>query len=203
MSNALIDEFISEIDQKLSAQLDAIMHDPEVQKLESAWRSLKFLVDRTDFRENIKIEIMNASKEELLEDFEDSPEVPKSGLYKTIYTAEYGQFGGQPYSNIIANYDFGPGPQDVKLLQYVAAVSAMSHAPFISGGRAPVFRSGQFHRIAQPEGPALHFRRAAIHQMAIVQGVRRRTLCGLDHTRGFCCDLPLRAGYAAGKEFQL
>ena len=28
----LIDEFISEIDQKLSAQLDAIMHDPEVQK---------------------------------------------------------------------------------------------------------------------------------------------------------------------------
>ncbi len=144
VSNALIDEFISEIDQKLSAQLDAIMHDPEVQKLESAWRSLKFLVDRTDFRENIKIEIMNASKEELLEDFEDSPEVPKSGLYKTIYTAEYGQFGGQPYSNIIANYDFGPGPQDVKLLQYVAAVSAMSHAPFIAAAGPQFFGVDSF-----------------------------------------------------------
>ncbi len=144
VSNALIDEFISEIDQKLSAQLDAIMHDPEVQKLESAWRSLKFLVDRTDFRENIKIEIMNASKEELLEDFEDSPEVPKSGLYKTIYTAEYGQFGGQPYSNIIANYDFGPGPQDVKLLQYVAAVAAMSHAPFIAAAGPQFFGVDSF-----------------------------------------------------------
>lgn len=144
ISNALIDEFISEIDQKLSAQLDAIMHDPQVQKLESAWRSLKFLVDRTDFRENIKIEIMNATKEELLEDFEDSPEVPKSGLYKTIYTAEYGQFGGQPYSNIIANYDFGPGPQDVKLLQYVAAVSAMSHAPFIAAAGPQFFGVDSF-----------------------------------------------------------
>ena len=144
ISNALIDEFISEIDQKLSGQLDAIMHHPQVQQLESAWRSLKFLVDRTDFRENIKIEIMNATKEELLEDFEDSPEVPKSGLYKTIYTAEYGQFGGQPYSNIIANYDFGPGPQDVKLLQYVAAVSAMSHAPFVAAAGPQFFGVDSF-----------------------------------------------------------
>ncbi len=139
ISNALIDEFITEIDSKLSAQIDAIMHHADVQKLESAWRSLKFLVDRTDFRENIKIEILNATKEELLEDFEDAPEVPKSGLYKLFYTAEYGQFGGKPYGNIIANYDFGPGPQDIKLLQYVAAVSAMSHAPFIAAAGPQFF----------------------------------------------------------------
>jgi type VI secretion system protein ImpC len=147
ISNALIDEFIAEIDQKLSAQLDAILHHPQVQKLESAWRSLKFLVDRTDFRENIKIEIMNATKEELLEDFEDSPEIPKSGLYKIAYTAEYGQFGGKPYGNIVANYDFGPGPQDVKLLQYVAAVAAMSHAPFIAAAGPQFFGVDSFNEV--------------------------------------------------------
>ncbi len=147
VSNALIDEFIAEIDVKLSAQLDAILHHPKVQQLESAWRSLKFLVDRTDFRENIKIEIMNASKEDLLTDFEDSPEVPKSGLYKIAYTAEYGQFGGKPYGNIIANYDFGPGPQDIKLLQYVAAVSAMSHAPFIAAAGPQFFGAESFNEL--------------------------------------------------------
>jgi type VI secretion system protein ImpC len=147
VSNALIDEFIAEIDQKLSLQLDAILHHPLVQKLESAWRSLKFLVDRTDFRENIKIEIMNATKEELLEDFEDSPEIPKSGLYKIAYTAEYGQFGGKPYGNIIANYDFGPGPQDIKLLQYVAAVAAMSHAPFIAAAGPQFFGVDSFNEL--------------------------------------------------------
>ena len=145
VSNAVIDEFIAEIDKKLSNQLDAILHHPQVQKLESAWRSLKFLVDKTDFRENIKIEILNATKEELLEDFEDAPEIPKSGLYKTVYTAEYGQFGGQPYGNIIANYDFGPGPQDVKLLQYVAAVSAMSHAPFVAAAGPQFFGVDSFN----------------------------------------------------------
>jgi type VI secretion system protein ImpC len=139
ISNAIIDEFIAGIDQKLSSQLDAILHHPEVQKIESAWRSLKYLVDRTDFRENIKIELLNVTKDELLEDFEDSPEIPKSGLYKTVYSAEYGQFGGKPYGNIIANYDFGPGAQDIKLLQYVAAVSAMSHAPFIAAAGPQFF----------------------------------------------------------------
>jgi type VI secretion system protein ImpC len=147
VSNALIDDFISEIDSKLSAQLDAILHHADVQKLESAWKSLKFMVDRTDFRENIKVEILNATKEELLEDFEDSPEIPKSGLYKLFYTAEYGQFGGKPYGNIIANYDFGPGPQDVKLLQYVAAVSAMSHAPFIAAAGPQFFGVESFNEL--------------------------------------------------------
>jgi len=82
ISKAVVDEMIGEIDKKLSLQLDAILHHPEVQKLESAWRSVKYLVDNTDFRENIKLEILNVSKDDLLEDFEDAPEIVKSGLYK-------------------------------------------------------------------------------------------------------------------------
>ncbi|RJP44574.1 MAG: type VI secretion system contractile sheath large subunit [Desulfobacteraceae bacterium] len=132
VSKADVDEMIAEIDNKLSLQLDAILHNRQFQKLESAWRSLKYLVDKTDFRENIKIEILNVSKDDLLEDFEDAPEIPKSGLYKTVYTAEYGQFGGKPYGAMIGNYDFGPGPQDIKLLQNIASVAAMAHAPFVA-----------------------------------------------------------------------
>ncbi len=145
ISKAVVDDMIAELDKKLSLQLDAILHHPEVQKLESAWRSLSFLVDRTDFRENIKLEIVNVSKDDLLEDFEDSPEVVKSGLYKTLYTAEYGQFGGKPYAAMVGNYDFGPGPQDVKLLQYVASVAAMSHAPFIASAGPQFFGLDDFN----------------------------------------------------------
>lgn len=139
ISGALVDEMIGQIDEKLSKQLDAILHKEDFQKLESSWRSLKFLVDRTDFRENIKIEMMSVSKQDLLDDFEDAPEVPKSGLYRRVYTAEYGQFGGQPYGAMVANYDFGPGPQDVKLLQYAASVAAMSHAPFVAAAGKEFF----------------------------------------------------------------
>lgn len=135
----VVDEMIAEIDKKISGQVDAVMHNAHFQKLESAWRGLKMVIDRTDFRENIKLEMMSVSKEELLEDFEDAPEITKSGLYMKAYTAEYGQFGGQPYGAIISNYELGPGAQDVKLLQNVASVSAMSHAPFIANAGPEFF----------------------------------------------------------------
>ena len=120
VSKDLIDEMITNIDSKLSLQMNAILHNKDLQALESSWRSLKYLVDHTDFRENTKIEMLNVSKQDLLDDFEDAPEIPKSGLYKLAYTAEYGQFGGQPYGLMVGNYEFGPGPQDISLLQSIS-----------------------------------------------------------------------------------
>ena len=143
----LADEMIAELDKKLCRQVDEILHHPDFQRLESSWRSLKFLVDRTNFRENIKIEVMNANKEDLLSDFEDSPEITKSGLYKNCYTAEYGQFGGQPYGAIVANYELGPGSSDIKLLQNCAAVAAMAHAPFIAAAGAEFFGLDDFTKL--------------------------------------------------------
>jgi type VI secretion system protein ImpC len=119
--------------------MDMILHNETFQKIESAWRSMKYLVDKTDFRENIRIEFMNVSKEDLLDDFSDAPEVTKSGLYKIAYTSEYGQFGGKPYGLMVGNYEFGPGAQDIRLLQYVASVANMSHAPFVAAAGPSFF----------------------------------------------------------------
>jgi type VI secretion system protein ImpC len=143
----LADAMIAEIDRKLSRQLDAILHEPTFQKIESSWRGLKLLVDRTDFRENTKIHLLNVAKDKLQEDFEDSPEVVQSGLYKLVYTGEYGQFGGEPYAAMIANYDFGPGPQDIALLQKVASVATMAHAPFIAAAAPSFFGVDSFEAL--------------------------------------------------------
>ncbi len=144
VTQAEVDKMVSEIDQNLSKVVDEILHHPDLQKMESSWRSLKFLIDRTDFRENIKVEMLNVSKQDLLDDFEDSPEITKSGLYKIAYTAEFGQFGGQPYGLMVGNYEFGPGGQDIKLLQHVASVAAMNHAPFISAASPEMFGIERF-----------------------------------------------------------
>jgi type VI secretion system protein ImpC len=144
VDKALVDAMIAEIDRRLTSQVNEIMHNQEVQKLESAWRSLKFLVDRVDFRENIRVEMLNVSKEDLLKDFEDSPEVVKSGLYRLVYSNEYGVFGGKPYGLLLGNYDFGPGPQDIDLLRKCASVAAMAHAPFIANASPEMFGEQNF-----------------------------------------------------------
>ena len=61
ISAGLVDEMIANLDEKLSKQMDAILHNDEFQKLESSWRSLKYLVDNTNFRENTKIELLNVN----------------------------------------------------------------------------------------------------------------------------------------------
>jgi type VI secretion system protein ImpC len=148
INNAMVDSMIAEIDHKLSRQLDAVMHDENFQKLESAWRGVKFVIDKTDFRQNIKIEMLNVNKDDLLMDFEDSPEIVKSGLYKHIYTSEFGQFGGQPVGSVIANYEFSASSQDVKLMQYMSSVGAMSHAPMISATSPQMFGVDTYEQIA-------------------------------------------------------
>lgn len=143
----VIDIMIAEIDQKLQNQLDEILHNEEFKRIESTWRSLHFLISKTDFNENIKIDILNVSKEQLLEDFENSLDITQSGLYKHVYTKEYGQFGGEPYGMILGNYDFGPRTPDIITLQNIAKISAMSHAPFIAAAAPQFFGMDDFSKL--------------------------------------------------------
>ncbi|KMM98611.1 MAG: type VI secretion system contractile sheath large subunit [Pseudomonas helleri] len=139
-----VDQMISEIDLALSKQMDEILHQPQFQQLESAWRGLKLLVDRTDFRENIKLDVLHVTKEEMLDDFDNAGDITRSGLYKHVYTAGYGQFGGEPIAAMIGNYTFGPSSPDIRLLSYVASVGAMAHAPFVMAASPEFFNLKSF-----------------------------------------------------------
>ena len=140
----LIDRHLAEIDRRLFAQLDAILHHPAVQSLEAAWRSLDLLMDRIRFDENIRVEILPCSKQDLLDDLASAPEVTRSGLYFHVYAQAIGTFGGKPYGILAADYDFTPGAEDVALLRHCAAVAAIAHAPFITNASPGFFGQGDF-----------------------------------------------------------
>ncbi|MGN8258682.1 type VI secretion system contractile sheath large subunit [Pseudomonas sp. SMSB3] len=142
-----VDQMIAELDRALSKQMDSILHQPAFQQLESSWRSLKVLVDRTDFRENIKLEVLHVSKEDLLDDFDNAADITCSGMYKHVYTAGYGQFGGEPVAAMVGNYNFGPSSPDIKLLSYMASVGAMSHAPFLAAPSPEFFNLNSFEEL--------------------------------------------------------
>lgn len=141
LNKQVVDDFIADIDQQISAQVNEVLHDPQFQKLESAWRSLWYLIDNTEFRANMKVEILNASKESLLEDFQDSPDWQKSGLFKTVYREQYNTFGGEPYGLMVGNYEFDYRNPDVELLSEIARVGAVAKCPFLAGASPKMFNS--------------------------------------------------------------
>jgi type VI secretion system protein ImpC len=151
IDKAVLDKHIAEIDKRISAQLDAILHHPDFQKMESSWRSLKFLVDRTDFKKNVKIDILDVSKDDLATDFEDAPETIQAGLYKQVYTDEYDTPGGEPYATMISNFEFANSPSDISLLQEISKVSAACHCPFIGAANAQFFGKESVHDLPKIE----------------------------------------------------
>jgi type VI secretion system protein ImpC len=135
----VVDDFISEIDQQISAQVNEILHNEQFQQLESAWRSLRYLVDNTEFRQNIRIEVLHASKESLLEDFQDAPDWQKSGFFKTVYRDQYNTFGGNPYGLMVSNFSFDHGNPDCELLTEISRVSAVAKCPFLGSVSPTMF----------------------------------------------------------------
>ena len=156
----LIDKHIAELDDQISRQLDAVMHHEEFQRTESVWRGLKSLVDKTDFRQNVKIELLDLSKEDLRQDFEDSPEIIQSGLYKHTYIDEYDTPGGEPIAALISAYEFDASALDIALLRNISKVSAAAHMPFIGSAGPKFFLKDSMEEVAAIKDIGYYFVRA-------------------------------------------
>jgi len=138
-SEELINQAIAAIDAKISAQVTAILHHPEFQKLESSWRGLKLLADKSHTGTQLRLKVMNVRKEELAKDFSKNPKLNQSALYQHIYAAEFGTAGGLPFGTLIGDYEFDPGPKDMPVLARIAGVAAAAHAPFIAAANPSIF----------------------------------------------------------------
>jgi len=147
-----IESMIAAIDKKLTEQINLILHHDDFQKLEAAWRGLHYLVNNTETDEMLKIRFMDISKQELgktLKRYKGTA-WDQSPLFKKIYEAEYGQFGGEPFGCLVGDYYFDHTPPDVELLGEMAKVAAAAHAPFIAGGSPTALQMGSWQELANP-----------------------------------------------------
>ena len=147
-----IEAMIAEIDQKLTEQVNLILHHDDFQQVEGAWRGLHSLVNNTETDEMLKIRVMNISKKQLgktLKKFKGTA-WDQSPIFKKLYEEEYGQFGGEPYGCIVGDYYFDHSPQDVELLGEIAQVAAASHAPFITAAAPSLMQMESWQELSNP-----------------------------------------------------
>jgi type VI secretion system protein ImpC len=156
-----INHGLAVIDRLLGKQIDAILHHPAFQALESSWRGLQFLVERTDFRRNVCIEVLDVSKETLRQDFEDASDLTQSGLFLQTYTQEYDTPGAYPFAAIIANYQFDISAADIALLRNLSKVAAAAHLPFIGAVSSAFFGKDAMEDVSGIRDLPGHFERAA------------------------------------------
>ena len=143
---------IAKIDEILSEQVNLILHHPEFQQLEGAWRGLHHLVSKTETDEQLKIKVLNVSKTELAQSLLGFEHTlwDQSPLFKKVYEEEYGQFGGHPYGCLVGDYHFDHSSSDVKLLSQIAQVAASAHCPFITGLSPAALQMDSWSELANP-----------------------------------------------------
>ncbi|HJZ54586.1 MAG TPA: type VI secretion system contractile sheath large subunit, partial [Gemmataceae bacterium] len=150
--------WISAIDQKMTAQMNEILHHPSLQKLEGTWRGLHYLVKKTETGETLKLRVMNVTKDELRNDLERAVEFDMSETFKKVYEEEYGQLGGFPFGLLVADYEFDVRRSpDTKLLQNLSGVAAAAHAPLISAVSPKSFNMDRFSELSNPRDLAKIF----------------------------------------------
>ncbi|MEX8496331.1 type VI secretion system contractile sheath large subunit [Leptothrix ochracea] len=147
-----VEAMIAELDRKLTEQLNGVLHHPEFQKLESAWRGLHYLINNTETDEMLKVKVMNISKAELgktLKRYKGTA-WDQSPIFKKVYEEEYGQFGGAPFGCLVGDYYFDQSPPDVELLGEMSKVAASAHAPFIAAANPSLMQMDSWQELANP-----------------------------------------------------
>ena len=122
------DHLLDDLDGTLSVQLNAILGHTAFRRLEAAWRGFKFLVDRIDFRQNIRLEVLAAGKADL-----------SAALYHQVLLPEHSdEMEKPPLSLMILDAAFDNSSADLALLEDLAGTGASLQAPVLAAA-APAF----------------------------------------------------------------
>jgi type VI secretion system protein ImpC len=148
-----IEEMIARLDEKLSAQMNEVLHAPEFQQLESAWRGLNYLVFNSETDATLKIRVMNIGKMELYRNLKNNypgARWDQSPLFKAVYESEFGTLGGEPYGALVADFAFSHNAVDVQLLRDLSKVASASLAPLITGADPNLLGMDSWRELMNP-----------------------------------------------------
>ncbi|MBD3346140.1 MAG: hypothetical protein GF401_13870 [Chitinivibrionales bacterium] len=121
-----IDSILRDANALLAAQLDEILHAPAFIDLESSWRELKFLVDCTDFRKGVQLDVIACSRDDIQKTLHDK-------VFHPVWKE-----GHPPYDLIIIAHEFSRIPPHQEMVEQLAEL-AQSTQTLICAPAGPQF----------------------------------------------------------------
>lgn len=145
-----LDARLAELDRLISEQLSEVMHHPQFQRLEASWTGLHYLCRQTSTGAGMKIQVLDATRKELVKDFKTAIDFDQSTLFKKVYEEEFGTFGGAPFGALIGDFELTRQPEDMYFLAQMSHVAAAAHAPFICAASPELFGLDSFTELGRP-----------------------------------------------------
>lgn len=122
VSATAVELLVENLNEALRQQVRPIVQHPEVRRLEAAWRGLKFLVDRLNFRENVELVVLPAGRDDLHE-----------AMHHQVLLPEHSEEHDEPpISLILVDQAFGHAHLDVEQLNDLAGTGESLQTPVVA-----------------------------------------------------------------------
>lgn len=141
-------EYIDLVDALAADRMRAILHYPAFQALEAAWRGVFLLTRRLDTGADLKIYVLDCSKEALASDLEATENLRSTALYKLL--AEQ-PLGTPRWGIIVGNYEFAAMQSEIEMLGRIAQITAKAGAPFLAAASTSVFGCASVAETPDPD----------------------------------------------------
>ena len=143
-------EMVECVDQATSLLMRALLHAPPVQRLEAAWRSVQFLLRRLPLGTQLKLYLLDVTKQELLTDLTGGAAWTETALYKIVVEESVGIAGGEPWAVLGGLYDFGPTVADAELLTHIARLAQNAGAGLVADAAPGLVGCSSFAQTPDP-----------------------------------------------------
>jgi type VI secretion system protein ImpC len=150
-------------DARRDSQVSAILHHPDVQRLEATWRGLHHLALRLPGDGRVRIRVLDITKNELGKTLKkySGAAWDQSPIFKKIYDQEFGTYGGCPFGLILGDYEVSHEPGDLTLLAQMSQISAAASAPSLFQASSRIFGAESFREAREISEPARLFQSSA------------------------------------------
>src|SRR6185503_113773 len=116
---------LAAVELELASRLRAILHHPHFQAVEALWRGLDLLVRAHGGEENLKLFVLDVSKEEVMAEVRAQENLQQSALSRAL-----GEMGP---TAIVGAFTFEDTVEGIETLGRLAKISAMYGAAFVAG----------------------------------------------------------------------
>jgi len=144
-------ELTAQVDKALGNQMRTILHHPDFQELEAAWRMLHFLVSHVETDETLRIYAIDVTKAELAADLASADALQSAGAYRLLVEQSIGMPGTEPYAVLVGAYTFDETAEDIKLLRQLGRLAQAAGAPFLTGAHSHFAGCASFAATPDPD----------------------------------------------------
>lgn len=125
-------ELVAALDASIAELMRTILHHPDFQAIEAAWRGVHFLVSRLETDAQLRLYLLDVSKAEVAADLASTEDLRSTGTYRLLVEQTVETPGGEPWAVVIGNFTFDQTREDGELLGRMAKIARRAGAPFIA-----------------------------------------------------------------------